>query len=424
LAIDPYGLPPFKTTELERSYRLAGFGPPSADAGDVGVYRHSLAFYDAILERARGAGLELRDRLDAQAVMYAIANYADPPTEWPPEEWPAFQRWRSGVPEPPPVDEEGIEDEPPPVEPDGTGTEDPIPALAARLLLDEGYLREIAQLLDHKRQVVFYGPPGTGKTYVARELAWALAGGKERVRLVQFHPSYAYEDFIEGYRPRPGGESGFELRDGPFKALAAAALADRAHTYVLIIDEMNRGNVAKVLGELYFLLEYRDEQIQLQYSARPFELPPNLWIIGTMNTADRSIALLDAALRRRFAFIPFFPDRPPVEGLLGRWLRKNRPEMAWVADVVDRANERLADRNGAIGPSFFLKADLDEARLERIWRHEIAPYLEDHFLDEPERLAEFELRKLRAGPSVPWSDAEPGDGAVAEGPGEDDAAPA
>jgi 5-methylcytosine-specific restriction protein B len=98
--------------------------------------------------------------------------------------------------------------------------------------------------------------------------------------------------------------------------------------------------------------------------------------------------------------------------------------MAWVADVVDRANERLADRNGAIGPSFFLKADLDEARLERIWRHEIAPYLEDHFLDEPERLAEFELRKLRAGPSVPWSDAEPGDGAVAEGPGEDDAAPA
>ena len=115
-----------------------------------------------------------------------------------------------------------------------------------------------------------------------------------------------------------------------------------------------------------------------------------------MNTADRSIALLDAALRRRFAFIPFFPDRPPVEGLLDRWLRANRPEMAWVADVIDRANERLADRNGAIGPSFFLKSDLDEARLERIWRHEISPYLEDHFLDEPERLREFELGALRA----------------------------
>jgi 5-methylcytosine-specific restriction enzyme B len=244
---------------------------------------------------------------------------------------------------------------------------------------------------------VFYGPPGTGKTYVARELAWALAGAKERVRLVQFHPSYAYEDFIEGYRPRPRGEPGFELRDGPFKALAAGALADRAHLYFLVIDEMNRGNVARVLGELYFLLEYRDERIQLQCSAEPFELPPNLRIIGTMNTADRSIALLDQALRRRFAFVPFFPDRPPVEGLLRRWLKKNRPEMAWVADVVDRANERLADRNGAIGPSFFLKADPDEARLERIWRHEIGPYLEDHFLDEPERLAEFTLAHLTAG---------------------------
>jgi 5-methylcytosine-specific restriction protein B len=255
-------------------------------------------------------------------------------------------------------------------------------------------------------------------------LAWALAGDKDRVRLVQFHPSYAYEDFVEGYRPRPGGEAGFALRDGPFKALAAAASADRAHMYVLIIDEMNRGNVAKVLGELYFLLEYRDEKIQLQYSETPFELPPNLCIIGTMNTADRSIALLDAALRRRFAFVPFFPDRPPVEGLLERWLRTNRPEMVWVADVVDRANERLADRNGAIGPSFFLKSDLDEVRLEGIWRHEISPYLEDHFLDEPERLAEFDLGTLRASLADAGDEPTPVDETPSGDTTEDDAQPA
>lgn len=404
LAIDPYGLPPFRTSALERGYELTQFGEMAGDQGESALYRRSIVFYDKLIERGRSQGLELRDRLDAQGVMWCIAT-SPPAEDWPPEERTAFERWRGSTLAPPDAeDEESAGDDAgegvsPPVV--GSDVEDPIASLATRLLLDESHLREIAQLLDHKRQVVFYGPPGTGKTYVARELAWALAGSKERVRLVQFHPSYAYEDFIEGYRPRKHGEPGFELRDGPFKALAAAALADRAHLYVLIIDEMNRGNVAKVLGELYFLLEYRDERIQLQYSAEPFELPPNLRIIGTMNTADRSIALLDQALRRRFAFVPFFPDRPPVEGLLLRWLRKHRPEMAWVADVVDRANERLADRNGAIGPSFFLKADLDEGRLERIWRHEIGPYLEDHFLDEPERLGEFDLAKLRAGAAGP-----------------------
>ena len=333
--------------------------------------------------------------------MYCVSEWGAPDT-WPAEEQTAFTRWR-GIPQAVPEEEEDDEvveetvtaelaDEPP---------VDPLTALAERLLLGEEHLREIRELLEHKRQVVFYGPPGTGKTYVARELAWALSGSRDRVRLVQFHPSYAYEDFIEGYRPRAGGEPGFDLRDGPFKALAKAALADPSHDYYLIIDEMNRGNVAKVLGELYFLLEYRDEQIQLQYSAEPFRLPRNLRVIGTMNTADRSIALLDAALRRRFAFVPFFPDKPPIQGLLRRWLTKNLPEMKDVADIVDRANERLADRNGAIGPSFFLRADLDEARLERIWRHEISPYLEDHFFDDPERLRELELTALRGRPAAP-----------------------
>ena len=143
-------------------------------------------------------------------------------------------------------DDDDIEDEDADVT--AAAPDDPIPALAARLLLDERLPARDRAAPGPQAAGRLLWPTGTGKTYVARELAWALAGDKDRVRLVQFHPSYAYEDFIEGYRPRPGGEAGFEFRDGPFKALAAAALADRAHVYYLIIDEMNRGNVAKVLG--------------------------------------------------------------------------------------------------------------------------------------------------------------------------------
>lgn len=162
-------------------------------------------------------------------------------------------------------------------------------ALADQLLIGEEELGEIADLLDAKHQVVFYGPPGTGKTFVAKKLAVALAGDPDRVRLVQFHPSYAYEDFVEGYRPRLiNGSPGFELVPGPLRRMAAAAALAPSQPHFLVIDEMNRGNVTKVLGELYFLLEYRDETVELQYSPEPFNLPENLFIIGTMNTADRS----------------------------------------------------------------------------------------------------------------------------------------
>ena len=183
--------------------------------------------------------------------------------------------------------------------------------------------------------------------------------------------------------------------DGPLLEIAQAAESEPDVKHVLIIDEINRGNVAKVLGELYFLLEYRNEPVTLQYSNDDFRLPENLWIIGTMNTADRSIALIDAALRRRFYFVPFFPDEPPIEGLLRRWLQKNEPEMLWVADVVDRANRELGDRHGAIGPSYFMKKDLDDAWVERIWKHAVMPYLAEQFFGEEDRLKEFELDRLR-----------------------------
>ena len=278
---------------------------------------------------------------------------------------------------------------------------DTLTRLADELMVEHPFLVEIETLLQDKHQIIFYGPSGTGKTYLARKLAECFAGSQERVEIVQFHPSYAYEDFVEGYRPKAlNGQPGFQLMDGPLKRIADAASKDPAHTYVLLIDELNRGNIAKVFGELYYLLEYRGERIALQYSEHPFALPDNLWIIGTMNTADRSIALLDAALRRRFYFVAFFADKPPIRGLLHRWLARNRPEMEWVADIVDEANRRLGERHAAIGPSYFLRSDLDDLLVKRIWQRAILPYLEEQFFGAEERLEDFTLERLRHAAGV------------------------
>ncbi len=257
------------------------------------------------------------------------------------------------------------------------------------------FLEEVRVLLDEKRQVIFQGPPGTGKTFIARKLARCLA---ESVEFVQFHPSYAYEDFIQGFRPAQDGRPGFQLRDGPLLTAAARAHREPQAKHFLVIDEINRGNLAKVFGELYFLLEYRDSKIRLQYSDAPFSLPDNLYIIGTMNTADRSIALVDLALRRRFYFVEFHPDKPPVQGLLRRWLEKNAsPDMEWVADIVDYANGLLSDdRHAAIGPSYFMKPDgLSEADVARIWEHSVLPYVEERLFGNAERLEAFRLDIVR-----------------------------
>jgi MoxR-like ATPase len=268
-------------------------------------------------------------------------------------------------------------------------------ALGSELMIDVAFLESVVELLRDKGQVIFNGPPGTGKTYVARKLAQALGGDDGAVELVQFHPSYAYEDFIQGYRPRADGSQGFELVDGPLKRIAEIATARPEATHVLVIDELNRGNIAKVFGELYFLLEYRRQQMILQYSRQPFELPRNLLIIGTMNTADRSIALVDAALRRRFYFIPFFPEEPPIDGLLERWLKAHRPDLLWVAGVVDRANDLLGDRHLAIGPSHFLRADLTERWVELLWQHSVLPTIAEHFFGADEQIERFTLARLR-----------------------------
>lgn len=256
--------------------------------------------------------------------------------------------------------------------------------------------QEWTDLLLDSRQLIFQGPPGTGKTFIARKLAEAVAGAKERVELVQFHPSYAYEDFVEGYRPT--GANAFSLQPGPVKRLAARAREAPDARFVLLIDEINRGNLAKVFGELYFLLEYRDDEITLQYSMEPFRLPPNLFVIGTMNTADRSIALLDMALRRRFRFVDLMPDQPPLEGLLRRFLTERAPDMVFLADMLDDVNSRLNDPHAAIGPSHFMIRDtraLTEDKAKSIWRHSILPALADRYFDNPGELKQFAYEAVR-----------------------------
>lgn len=261
-------------------------------------------------------------------------------------------------------------------------------ALAAELLVhDRAWLEEMRELLIDERQLVLYGPPGTGKTYLAMKLAEYLGGGPEQVKIVQFHPSYAYEDFFEGFRPVEDPETrevAFRLTAGPLQELADLASRDgnRHIPHFLIIDEINRANLAKVFGELYFLLEYRTKSVRLTYSGDDFALPPNLFVIGTMNTADRSIALVDAAMRRRFAFVELSPRTEPTAGLLARWLKREGKDLE-PARLLDALNARVDDADFAIGPSYLMKPGVyRDGGLERTWRTKILPLLEEHHYGE------------------------------------------
>ncbi|MFG3056911.1 DUF4357 domain-containing protein [Kitasatospora sp. NPDC048239] len=270
-------------------------------------------------------------------------------------------------------------------------------------LHDLTWLQEIRDLLWDERQLVFYGPPGTGKTHLAMQLAEFLGGGPEQVKLVQFHPGYAYEDFFEGFRPREDPktkEVAFRLTAGPLRDLAdlASREGNRHVPHFLIIDEMNRANLAKVFGELYFLLEYRNRSVRLTYSGDDFALPPNLFVIGTMNTADRSIALVDAAMRRRFAFVELSPRVEPTSGLLRRWLRATQKSEE-PADLLDALNARIDDPDFLIGPSYLMKPSVyRDGGLARTWRTKILPLLEEHHYGEGLDIdRRYGLETLRAG---------------------------
>ena len=270
-------------------------------------------------------------------------------------------------------------------------------AMAESLFVPLDWLRDVLWLIEDKKAVVFYGPPGTGKTFIAQSIAEFIQPAEELRTLVQMHPSYGYEEFFEGFRPEVDGDGLMRLKktDGPLKRLINTA-GERGGRAVLTLDEMNRGNLPRVFGELYFLLEYRDRKTTLMYSpTETFSLPDDFTLIGTMNTADRSVALLDQALRRRFHFVPLFPGDSLVDEMLRRYLTSHYgASMDWVADMLASANAKL-DRNVAIGPSHFMRPDLDEVKVRRIWHHTVMPTIEEFYFGQENRLDEFSYETLR-----------------------------
>ena len=208
--------------------------------------------------------------------------------------------------------------------------------------MDEDEYDNLVALLTNKKNIILQGAPGVGKTYAAKRLAYSIMGvkDKERVTMIQFHQSYSYEDFIMGFRPN---ESGFELRKGVFYNFCKAAEIDNENAYFFIIDEINRGNLSKIFGELFMLIESdkRGIELQLLYADEKFSVPENVYIIGMMNTADRSLAMLDYALRRRFAF---YEMKPAFESDGFRAYRRNldNPKFDRIINCVENLNDAIA----------------------------------------------------------------------------------
>lgn len=267
---------------------------------------------------------------------------------------------------------------------------------SAKTGVDEDTLARWVRSIHRKGQAILYGPPGTGKTHLAGELAQHLIGGGDGFcELVQFHPSYSYEEFIQGIRPeqRPEGGLDYPLKKGRFLEFCERA-GERKDTCVLIIDEINRANLARVFGELMYLLEYRDRAIPLA-AGRQLAIPGNVRILGTMNTADRSTALVDHALRRRFAFIGLSPNFE----ILDKFHSGNDGSVAPLIELLKRINREIDNPHYEIGITFFLDKDLGR-NLEDIWTMEIYPYLEEYFFDQRQKSDSFRWERVRSALGV------------------------
>lgn len=260
-------------------------------------------------------------------------------------------------------------------------------ASASELWVSEDWLKRFWILLKSKKQVILTGPPGTGKTFLAQGLSDKLADVESQVKFIQFHPSYGYEDFFEGYRPSGQTRSGIslQLQRGPLREIADLAEQNPERPYFLIIDEINRGNLSRIFGECYFLLEYRNQSVRLMYSGDQFSLPENLFIIGTMNSADRSIALVDTAIRRRFAFVELHPSTEPTQSLLEKWCENEGiqvPLMELWSELNRRISMNGGHRESLIGPAYFMDSSVTSKEwMSLMWETEILPLLDEIFID-------------------------------------------
>ncbi len=378
MGLDAWRYPPFRTRLFDEAYQRTGYAPPNDDADEAELYDHALGFLDRLIAEASQRGLSLRHRLDAQSVVWAVIRSDKP---------------------------DGDEDDEPAEEDDEVADA----PYSVKDIVEEGCflkrdrLEEILQRWRVKKNLILQGPPGTGKTWLAKKLAFALIGSRSRsrVRPLQFHPNLSYEDFVRGWRPSGDTDSPLDLVDGPFLAAVQDAKKEPAHDFVVVIEEINRGSPAQIFGEMLTLLEADkrtpDEALALSYPRHRDErvhLPDNLYVIGTMNIADRSLALVDLALRRRFAFV----DLEPVFGKRWRrWVRERCGLDSEFLDSIERRmrtlNEKISD-DDLLGPQFRVGHSVVTPTSEitngvewfsQVVDTEIGPLLDEYWFDAPDR---------------------------------------
>jgi 5-methylcytosine-specific restriction protein B len=281
----------------------------------------------------------------------------------------------------------------------------------SELFIEENEFDNIISILRHKKNIILQGSPGVGKTFIAKRLAYTLMEEKneERVQMIQFHQSYSYEDFIQGYRPTEDG--GFNLKNGIFYDFCQLAKEDTDNEYFFIIDEINRGNLSKIFGELMMLIEHdkRGDEfaIPLTYSdseSEKFFIPENLYLIGTMNTADRSLAIVDYALRRRFSFITLkpvfgtskFKDYLKECSLPDELIKSINDKMKELNDIISNDTKNLGI-GYTIGHSYFCLSQNNGLNhkewYEYVVKNEIKPLLEEYWFDSLDKVKE-EIKKL------------------------------
>ena len=275
--------------------------------------------------------------------------------------------------------------------------------------LDEVFMsfeqyENLTRLLEKKKNIILQGAPGVGKTFMAKRLAYAMIGTQDtsRVMMVQFHQSYSYEDFIMGFRPT---NDGFELKPGPFYEFCQDARDDIERDYFFIIDEINRGNLSKIFGELLMLIENdkRGEKLRLLYSNELFSVPRNVYIIGLMNTADRSLAIIDYALRRRFAFFEIEPafDSPGFQNVIVA--NADNDKLLALIKLVKELNETISNDESLgdgfrIGHSYFCPDEDEEMTdywLSSLINFEILPLLREYWFDEKAKVEEWTVKFRR-----------------------------
>ena len=260
----------------------------------------------------------------------------------------------------------------------------------------------LVRMLKAKKNIILQGAPGVGKTFAAKRLAYSIMGVKDdsRIEFVQFHQNYSYEDFVMGYKPN---ENGFELKNGIFYSFCQKAASTPNKDYFFIIDEINRGNMSKIFGELLMLIEkdYRDETIKLAYSDEPFSVPENLYIIGMMNTADRSLAMIDYALRRRFSFFYMEPGFAS-DGFKSHQQSFHSEKFDNLVKEIIALNEAIKDdkslgKGFCIGHSYLCdKGNCTDDNLKNVVEFDILPMLEEYWFDELTKYNDWEKRLLEA----------------------------